>query len=68
MQSMDFETLKISGLSVIKAMIDQHTETIVKALAAKYGFDKKDALAALSEGAPKSTELPTAGSGIRSDS
>ena len=31
----------------IKAVIDQHTDTIVKALAAKYGFDESEAMAAL---------------------
>lgn len=31
----------------IKAVIDQHTDTIVKALAAKYGFDENEAMAAL---------------------
>ena len=37
----------------IKAVIDQHTETIVKALAAKYGFDESEAMAALGAEAGK---------------
>ena len=37
----------------IKAVIDQHTDTIVKALAAKYGFDESEAMAALGAEAGK---------------
>ena len=37
----------------IKAVIDQHTDTIVKALAAKYGFNESEAMAALGAEAGK---------------
>jgi len=41
------QTMNMQIEASIKAMIDQHTDTIVKALATKYDFDAKEAMAAL---------------------